>query len=384
EGKSIYTCNRNVLVNSTVQNCAFFQTFTQGLLSLIGLMALQPPLLGVPQRNDLSTSLDKVDSTGGLTVDSEGTECSYDGSITPRQAYFMCYATDLLSSYDSVKKRGTTGIKVVEELCFMIKARVGLEETYSKGLDKVANQAFKDGLEAGTFKEGLEGLQSDLAKKAMQHRQLARNLTTDVYEPLVELRNQLGQKNRALVSRAGKMQRELRAIDEKYRRSHSKYERCFREVGACVTAAVEGGVAPPIMQGVSLQRGYSSLSLMSEPSPPSRRSGDRSPPVPSSPGRLSLGGSGSGVGGGGTGGFGSGGSGSGSRRRVMSATLDKMREVMPGSNKDIVQWLLPTEQQRKESLVEAAQSAADAAEEARRSCRACWEHLRANIHAYAQ
>lgn len=32
---------------------------------------------------------------------------------------------------------------VVFQLCVMIKARVGLEETYAKGLEKVANQVAK-------------------------------------------------------------------------------------------------------------------------------------------------------------------------------------------------------------------------------------------------
>ncbi|CAN0382157.1 unnamed protein product, partial [Ectocarpus sp. 13 AM-2016] len=81
----------------------------------------------------------------------------------------------------------------------MIKGRVGLEETYAKGLDKVANQAFRDGLDAGSFREGLEGLRSDLVNKAVQHRALAKNISSDVLEPLTELRGQLSSKSKALV-----------------------------------------------------------------------------------------------------------------------------------------------------------------------------------------
>lgn len=70
------------------------------------------------------------------------------------------------------------------------------------------------------------------------------------------------------------------------------------------------------------------------------------------------------------------------RRRAMSATLEKVREAMPsGSNKkDLVQWFLPSEKHRKESLLESAQQAADAAEEARRACRSSWVALRAGMH----
>ena len=65
----------------------------------------------------------------------------------------------------------------------------------------------------------------------------------------------------------------------------------------------------------------------------------------------------------------------------MSATLDKVREAMPSASnkKDLVQWFLPTEKNRKESLIEAAQAAADAAEEARRSCLASWAVLRSSL-----
>lgn len=39
-----------------------------------------------------------------------------EGSMTPRQTYFMCYATDLLSAYDQIKKRSLTGVKAVDDV----------------------------------------------------------------------------------------------------------------------------------------------------------------------------------------------------------------------------------------------------------------------------
>lgn len=74
------------------------------------------------------------------------------------------------------------------------------------------------------------------------------------------------------------------------------------------------------------------------------------------------------------------------KRRAMSATLDKVREAMPSASgkKDLVQWFLPSEKHRKESLLESAQFAADAAEEARRACLASWTTLRSSIHAAVQ
>lgn len=76
-----------------------------------------------------------------------------------------------------------------------------------------------------------------------------------------------------------------------------------------------------------------------------------------------------------------------SRRRAMSATLDKVREAMPSSNhnkKDLVQWFLPSDKHRKEGLIEAAHVAAEAAEETRKACRINWDALRKAIHGAVQ
>lgn len=37
-------------------------------------------------------------------------------AITPRQTYFMCYATDLLGSFEQIKKRGLSGARAVEDV----------------------------------------------------------------------------------------------------------------------------------------------------------------------------------------------------------------------------------------------------------------------------
>lgn len=39
-----------------------------------------------------------------------------EGSITPRQTYFMCYATDLLSAYEQIKKRGLAGVRAIDDV----------------------------------------------------------------------------------------------------------------------------------------------------------------------------------------------------------------------------------------------------------------------------
>eukprot|EP00752_Nemacystus_decipiens_P007524 g6724.t1 len=288
-------------------------------------------------------------------------------SVTPRQTYFLSYATDCLSAYDLVKKRSLAGIRALDDLCVMIKARVGLEDTYAKGLEKVANQAFRDGLDSGSFREGLEGLRSDLVNKAVQHRALAKNLSSDVLEPLSELRGQLNSKTKALAARAAKLQRDTRLVDERYRRSYARYHRCHREAALSLSAAVEGGaVPPPEPRGrrPSLERSSTNPERNRPTTAATAAGGGRGSPPPPPPAPPL-------------------------RRRAMSATLDKVREAMPSAaskanKKDLVQWFLPSEKNRKESLIEAAQAAADAAEEARKNCLACWGALRSSIYGAIQ
>lgn len=85
-----------------------------------------------------------------------------------------------------------TPIKIFHSICFPVHYK----------------QAFRDGLDTGTFREGLEGLRSDLVNKAVQHRALAKNISSDVLEPLTELRGQLSSKTRALVSERRERRRE--------------------------------------------------------------------------------------------------------------------------------------------------------------------------------
>ncbi|CAM9704425.1 unnamed protein product, partial [Ectocarpus sp. 8 AP-2014] len=233
-------------------------------------------------------------------------------------------------------------------------------------------QAFRDGLDAGSFREGLEGLRSDLVNKAVQHRALAKNISSDVLEPLTELRGQLSSKTKALVAKATKLQRDTRAADEKYRRSHTRYHRCHREAALSLSAAVEGGAVPSSepRRRPSLER--SSTTPESTTSNSNSGGGGRRPAAADTLPPSPLAGAGAPA--------------PPLRRRAMSATLDKVREAMPSASnkKDLVQWFLPSEKTRKEALIESAQAAADAAEEARKACLACWVALRSGVHSAVQ
>lgn len=92
-------------------------------------------------------------------------------------------------------QKGPTSLEFCRACSIVLVHREPSRET----AHETAKQAFRDGLDSGSFREGLEGLRSDLVNKAVQHRTLAKNISSDVLEPLTELRGQLSSKTKALV-----------------------------------------------------------------------------------------------------------------------------------------------------------------------------------------
>lgn len=78
-----------------------------------GESALRAPLERLPS----SAESDSAFSTA-TEAESEMTDRDYeDGqSITPRQTYFLCYATDCLSAYESIKKRSLSGVRALDDV----------------------------------------------------------------------------------------------------------------------------------------------------------------------------------------------------------------------------------------------------------------------------
>lgn len=67
-----------------------------------------------------SVSLDRLpsfaesESTFSTVTDAES-EIT-EASITPRQTYFLCYATDCLSAYELIKKRSQSGVRALDDV----------------------------------------------------------------------------------------------------------------------------------------------------------------------------------------------------------------------------------------------------------------------------
>lgn len=78
-----------------------------------GEAALRAPLERMPS----STESDSAFSTA-TEAESEMTDRDYEEgqSITPRQTYFLSYATDCLSAYESIKKRSLSGVRALDDV----------------------------------------------------------------------------------------------------------------------------------------------------------------------------------------------------------------------------------------------------------------------------
>lgn len=65
-----------------------------------------------------------------------------EGFITPRQTYFMCYATDLLSAYEQIKKRSLSGVRAIDDV-----SAVGLENNTTTRRHTARSLLFACGVE---------------------------------------------------------------------------------------------------------------------------------------------------------------------------------------------------------------------------------------------
>eukprot|EP00611_Tribonema_gayanum_P013360 TRINITY_DN2423_c0_g1_i1.p1 TRINITY_DN2423_c0_g1~~TRINITY_DN2423_c0_g1_i1.p1 ORF type:complete len:253 (-),score=51.37 TRINITY_DN2423_c0_g1_i1:530-1288(-) len=157
----------------------------------------------------------------------------------------VSFATDLLVDYEAVRQRSTANVKALEELESLLKARAAVEETYAKGLERVANNFKHEVLHSGSAQAALSALRADLHNKADQHRNLAGQLMAEVQAPLAELRALMATRMKAVNARVLKAHKECRSLEDKYRRAHSKYHRAYRDAVHTHTSLVADGKVTP-------------------------------------------------------------------------------------------------------------------------------------------
>lgn len=80
------------------------------------------PEMGVPLERMPSSAESESAFSTATEAESEMTDGGWEEgqSITPRQTYFLSYATDCLSAYELVKKRNLSGIRALDDVSVVV------------------------------------------------------------------------------------------------------------------------------------------------------------------------------------------------------------------------------------------------------------------------
>ena len=77
------------------------------------------PEKGAPLKRMASSTESESAFSTATEAESEmtgGADYEEGQSVTPRQTYFLCYATDCLSAYESIKKRSLSGLRALDDV----------------------------------------------------------------------------------------------------------------------------------------------------------------------------------------------------------------------------------------------------------------------------
>ncbi|GMH76908.1 hypothetical protein TrLO_g9973 [Triparma laevis f. longispina] len=237
------------------------------------------------------------------------------------------FATSLFSSPISIKSRTLLSKHLLDDLIRLLKSRITLEETYSRGLSKLSNP-ISSLPSNSTLTSAITGFTSDILNKSYQHLTLSENLSVDLLLPLQSLRDdvQLKLKNyevtvKEIVTRLGR-------IEGVYKKSWRGYDRAYREAEAhCISL---GTTDPELV--------------------------------------LSL------------------------KEKVMEAIVENSKNLiepegkslkksamhslgLPSPSKDLVNWLLPSSDQKKNTTIETTVSSLLSLEIARKKCLREWKEV---------
>eukprot|EP01041_Mallomonas_annulata_P001408 gene1408-2706_t len=138
-----------------------------------------------------------------------------------------------------------SSIKTCDDCLLIIKARSNAEDLHSKNLSKISCMELV--YSPGSLQDSMDQLRSDMNHKAIQHRILSANLMQDIYEPIAALRTQLTVRQKTLVSQYQTMQKDIRTLEDAYRKSWSRYERAYKEAHSYWAACKASGLAEPVL-----------------------------------------------------------------------------------------------------------------------------------------
>ncbi|OQS05581.1 hypothetical protein THRCLA_02317, partial [Thraustotheca clavata] len=224
-------------------------------------------------------------------------------------------------------------------LLTLLKGRIQLELYYAGEMARLADAFKVENEDESTMFGALGSLKKQYHHISSQHKMLAVNLDEDIYQPLENLLKSLIKKEQQITTCTSRIRKQTKALEDHYRKQHSKMDKCFKEATTMYVQALESGISPLV-----IQHHYNTyLAENSLPSSPSFvvDGGNNAQEDPSfftdllTPRRRHT-------------------------PRSPSTTLDSVK---------LVSWLLPNEQQKKDNLMVTAIKATEAADIARNECR---------------
>ena len=97
------------------------------------------------------------------------------------------FASTLTDHWQSIKNKNLLAKNTLDELIRVVKTRIALEESYSRGLAKLSHPiSSTSGYKS--LNDAVVSFTSDILNKSVQHKELAGNLQTDVLIELQSLR----------------------------------------------------------------------------------------------------------------------------------------------------------------------------------------------------
>ncbi|ETW10319.1 hypothetical protein, variant [Aphanomyces invadans] len=305
----------------------------------------------------------------------------------------LSFPTDLLFNLDAVRKQCTADLATHNACLTMLKGRLQLEQYYAAELSRLADQfRIEDDIEcsdrndggasksedargeddrpgrSSSLKEALRGLKAQYTNTSVQHKALATNLEEDVYRPMHTLYKYLAKKESKLTVCTTRVRKQTKAFEDLYRRQHSKFEKQFKDATTTYAQAMEIGIAGEIIHNQYLASPvhHRQQQQQQQQQQQARPPAEYLQPVPNdhspqhSPDTVKV---------------------TSPAKSPHSSHITASEGGRPRSNSmsrasldgtKLVNWLLPSGQQKKENLLLTSVKAIENAEVARHECRAAW------------
>lgn len=239
----------------------------------------------------------------------------------------LSFATDLWSDLKSVQRRSVETQAEYGDLVKAMKELAAVEESYGVGLRRVASylRGSSDG-DDGVL-DALGALRSNLNHSAEMHVQLSTSIATEVAGPLNRAKVEAQSCGKALASRCATASRQIKSADDRYRKAASRSVQLMVEEKSGLEAASAAGATEE--------------ELLKEPA---------SPPAPKKESSSAY------------------------YFNRLNSLGSSVRSSKSGE-KSIEQWLLPNENEKRETLISTAITARAEASKAREAAEVAWKDL---------